>query len=178
MNPHIEIFLDRDGTIIRDKDYLSHPDQVELEDNALSGLQEMSLLNAKLIVISNQSGVGRGYFNVASVNAANLRVDQLLKDGGVEIDGWFFCPHVPSDKCDCRKPEVGMVEQWRSQFNLRPDKSFVIGDKISDVEVALKIGGIGILIKKNISAKLLTSEKYFVARDLLEAANIVKKLVS
>lgn len=140
------IFLDRDGTIIVERRYLSDPAGVVLEEGAGEGLRLLQAQGWPLVVISNQSGVGRGYFPESAVHAVNARLAELLMAEGVTIAGWYHCPHAPDAGCDCRKPADGMVRRAAAELGLDPGRSFVIGDKRSDLELAERIGATGVLV--------------------------------
>jgi D-glycero-D-manno-heptose 1,7-bisphosphate phosphatase len=155
------VFLDRDGTIVVDKHYLSDPDGLELLPNALDGLRELRDLGARLVVVTNQSGVGRGYFPAEVIEPMNERLRELLAEGGVELDGIYVCPHAPDDGCACRKPGSALFEQAADELGLDLGESFVLGDKEADVEAGRRIGATPILIGGD-------------ADDLLAAARLVR----
>lgn len=140
------IFLDRDGTVIVEKHYLSDPALVELEAGAVEGLRKLQALGLPLVVITNQSGVGRGKFGVDAVHAVNARVGELLAAEGITIAGWYMCPHAPDTDCACRKPLPGMAQQAQRELGVSLAGSYVVGDKRSDVELADAIGGTGVLV--------------------------------
>jgi histidinol-phosphate phosphatase family protein len=140
------IFLDRDGTIIVERNYLADPDRVELESRAAEGLRRLMRGGWPLVVLTNQSGIARGYFDLAAADAVNQRVSHLLAREGVEIAGWYICPHSPADACVCRKPLPGLAQRAAAELGLRLDGSWVIGDKRSDIELADSIGGRGVLV--------------------------------
>lgn len=140
------IILDRDGTIIVERDYLADPDSVEIEDNVPDGLILLAAAGFALVVISNQSGVGRGYFDTAAVEAVNARTQSLLSRCGVSIEQWYYCPHAPSAHCDCRKPRPGLALQAARELDLDLSLSWVIGDKKSDIMLAEAIGARGALV--------------------------------
>lgn len=140
------VFLDRDGTIIKDKHYLSDPDQVELMDGAADGLRKLAGLGAVLVVVSNQSGVGRGYFTEQDVTRVTARLRELLSGQGIDPAGFYHCPHAPEDECSCRKPATGLVERAVEDLGLEPDPGFVIGDKDADVELAKNLGLTSVLV--------------------------------
>lgn len=140
------VFLDRDGTIIVDKHYLSDPDQVELEQGALEGLRLLGERGHPLVVVSNQSGIGRGKFDLADAHRVNARVDELLRARGVIVRGWYLCPHAPDQPCTCRKPLPGMAHRAAEELGLPLHGSWVVGDKRIDLELADAIGGTGILV--------------------------------
>jgi D-glycero-D-manno-heptose 1,7-bisphosphate phosphatase len=158
------IFLDRDGTIVADKHFLADPDGLELLPNAAAGLRELRGLGAHLVVVTNQSGVGRGYFDNDVVDAMNARLRALLEAEGVEIDAIYVCPHVPQDGCDCRKPRSGMFLRAASDLGLELKASFVIGDREVDVEAGRRIGATSIQIGSD-------------TPDLLGAAALVRERV-
>jgi histidinol-phosphate phosphatase family protein len=157
------VFLDRDGTIVVDKHYLADPDGLELLPNALEGLRELRKLGAKLVVVTNQSGVGRGYFPAESVERMHERLRELLATGGVELDGIYVCPHAPDAGCDCRKPGSALFERAAGDLELDLAASFVLGDKDADVEAGRRIGATPILIGGD-------------ADDLLGAARLIQSL--
>jgi len=141
------VFLDRDGTIIIDKGYLCRPEEVAFEHGAIDGLRAISSLGLPIVVVSNQSGVARGYFSSEHVDAVNRRISQLLHLQEVDILAWYFCPHGDGDACDCRKPAPGMLVNAARQHDLDLLRSFVVGDKRCDLELATAIQATGILVK-------------------------------
>lgn len=154
------IFIDRDGTLIKEKNFLSNPDEVELEENSIEALKIAKEAGYKIIVVSNQSGVARGYFDEETVSRINQRVYDLFVQGGVEIDQFLYCPHLKNAKlppynieCNCRKPAPGMVEKAIEQFNINPFKSFVIGDKLADVKLGFVVGSKSILVRTGYGQK-------------------------
>lgn len=126
-------FLDRDGTIIVERDYLGDPEGVELEAGAVVGLRALADAGYRLVVVSNQSGVARGKLTIAQVEAVNARVAELLAAEGAMIAGWYYCPHLPEDGCDCRKPLPGLIDQATREWPVDLGHSVMIGDKDSDV---------------------------------------------
>jgi histidinol-phosphate phosphatase family protein len=140
------IFLDRDGTLIVEKNYLSDPDQVCLEKDAIQGLSLLRQHGHPLIVLSNQSGIGRGMFTQRDAERVNVRIADLLREGGVDILAWYMCPHAPEVPCTCRKPLPGMALAASRDWNLPLAGSYVIGDKRADLELADAIGAVGILV--------------------------------
>jgi histidinol-phosphate phosphatase family protein len=159
------VFLDRDGTIVVDKHYLADPDGLELLPNALDGLRELRDLGARLVVVTNQSGVGRGYFPAETVERMHERLRELLAQGGVELDGIYVCPHAPGAGCACRKPGTALFERAADDLGLDLGESFVLGDKDADVEAGRRIGATPILVGPGMDAD---------APDLLEAARLIQ----
>ncbi len=148
------LFIDRDGTTIVDKDYLSDPERVELIDGSVQALQKAMALGYKIVIISNQSGVARGYFDIESVDRVNARLLEMLAAHQIEVDGVYFCPHYPGGtverfarRCDCRKPATGMVEEAAYQLGVSLRKSYVIGDKLDDIHLAKASGATPILVR-------------------------------
>lgn len=141
------VFLDRDGTIIVDKHYLADPDGVELEHNAAAGLKALAAQGFVLVVISNQSGIARGMFTQQDADAVNARVSELLAASGVNVAGWYYCPHSDADDCSCRKPKSGLIERAELELGLDRHHSFVIGDKPSDIGLARAVGASAILLE-------------------------------
>ncbi len=140
------VFLDRDGTLIVERHYLSDPHQVALEEGVVDGLASLQHRGHPLIVLSNQSGIGRGRFTEHDAQRVNERVAALLGDSGIEILAWYMCPHAPEADCNCRKPLPGMPLDAARDWKLQLAGSYVIGDKRCDVELADAIGGTGILV--------------------------------
>src|SRR5262245_16114054 len=103
------LLLDRDGTLITEQDYLKDPRKVRFLRGSLNGLQRLSRAGFKMVVVSNQSGVGRGLMTQRDVQRVTQRFKQLLRVKGIRLDGIYWCPHHPEVKCDCRKPELGLV---------------------------------------------------------------------
>jgi histidinol-phosphate phosphatase family protein len=170
------VFLDRDGTLIVDKNYLSDPTGVVLFDRTIESLIRMMQLSLSLVVVSNQSGVGRGYFSMKDVDAVNSRIDSLLRQDGIEIAGWYVCPHAPDEKCSCRKPKPGMIEAASQDLGLDPSRSYVIGDKRADIDLALAVGACGILVTTGYGANDTEYARSIgapVCADLLAASELI-----
>jgi len=140
------VFLDRDGTLIVEKDYLSDPDGVALEAGVVEGLTLLQARGHPLIVLSNQSGIGRGFFGERDAERVNARAAELLKSCGIDILGWYMCPHAPEAGCDCRKPLPGMALAASRDLKLELPGSFMVGDKRADLELADAIGATGVLV--------------------------------
>jgi D-glycero-D-manno-heptose 1,7-bisphosphate phosphatase len=141
------VFLDRDGTIIHDAHYLSKPEQVHLIDGAADAIARVNAAMIPVVVVTNQSGIGRGYFTLEDYNVVSMRLDQLLRDQGAHIDASYFCPHTPADKCECRKP--GGLLFLRAQLEIPAidlAQSLYIGDRMRDIEAGLAFGGHGVVV--------------------------------
>lgn len=175
------VLLDRDGTIIVERHYLSDPAQVELIPGAAQGLWEMQKMGLGLVAITNQSGIGRGYFSLARLTEIHQRMCQLLAVEGVDLDRIYYCPHRPEDNCLCRKPLTGMVQLAAKELGFDPQHSFVIGDKPCDIELGQRVGATTFLVRTGygaaIAAEGIVTPDYIV-NDLEEAANKIKFLIS
>ncbi len=141
------VFLDRDGTIIEDKGFLGDPAGVELLPTVVEALRLLRERGFATVVISNQSGIARGYFGHDAVRSVNDEIARQLGNDGVAIDGWYWCSHY-GDGCGCRKPEPGLVRQAVAELglDLAGGRGAVIGDRGSDVELGHAVGIPGILV--------------------------------
>ncbi len=170
------VLLDRDGTINVEKAYLSSADALELLPNAAAGLRAMLGLGLGLVVLTNQSGIGRGYFSAETVAEIHRALSALLAQEGVALDGIYVCPHAPTDGCPCRKPAPGLAEQAARDLGFRPEESFVIGDKAADVELARRLGATAILVRTGYGREVESSGEAgpdYTADDLLDAARVI-----
>ena len=140
-------FLDRDGVIIEDANYLSKPEQLKLIPGAAEGIRLIREKGYKVIVVSNQSGIARGYFSFEDLAKVEKALAEMLAEKGAIVDAWYYCPHhekgkIPqyAVKCDCRKPLPGLVLKGAEEHHIDLSKSAMIGDKISDVNCAVNAG--------------------------------------
>ncbi len=142
------LFLDRDGTIIADAHYPSHPDQVVLIDGAASAIARANLARVPVVVVTNQSGISRGHITVSQYESVRNRVDALLAEHDAHVDASYHCPHWPDrdGPCACRKPGIGMHTDAAHALQLSLTASVYIGDRWRDVQPALTTGGLGILV--------------------------------
>ena len=140
------VFLDRDGTLIEDVGFLGEPEGVIVLPTVVDALRTLAQHGFATIVISNQSGIGRGLLDEPKVRAVNTEIARRLGNDGVAIDGWYWCPHVSSDACDCRKPEPLLVHRAVAEHGLRLDGGAMIGDRGSDVALGQRVGIPGILV--------------------------------
>lgn len=174
------VILDRDGTLIVERHYLSDPDQVELIEGATSGLQQLSEMGLGLVVLTNQSGLGRGYFDQARLNRIHYRLRGLLRAAGVYLDGIYVCPHTPDDGCLCRKPKPGLLELAAKELGFDPLRSFVIGDKACDIELGQRVGATTFLVRTGYGAQVATEGigiADYVVDDLGDAARVIQQLL-
>ncbi|MGC8654509.1 MAG: D-glycero-alpha-D-manno-heptose-1,7-bisphosphate 7-phosphatase [Candidatus Kryptoniota bacterium] len=144
------LFVDRDGTINFEKDFIRDPDQLELIDGSAEAIAMANRMNLKVIVISNQSGVARGIMTIDEVERVNYRLKELLSQNGAKVDAMYYCPHHPDYTshiiCSCRKPDIGMLLRAEADFGINLKKSFVVGDKWSDVKCGANAGAFTSLV--------------------------------
>lgn len=141
------VFLDRDGTLIEDRHYLSNPSGVTLLPGVGPALSRLTLMGCRLFMLSNQSGIGRGYFSEDAVHACQKRLEELLVPYGVFFTEAVWCPHAPEARCTCRKPRTGLWEALRERYQLHPKTTVMIGDKVDDLAFAVNAGfAAGVLV--------------------------------
>ena len=171
------VFLDRDDTIIRDISYLDDPDAIEFLPQAMDGLLLMQRMNLRLVLVTNQSGIGRGLVSQSAVQAVHQRLQAILGEQDVKLTAIYYCPHAPEQACSCRKPETGLLEQARSDLGCDLGRSWMMGDKTADIELGKRVGAKTILVRspfpgRTTEAELL--EPDFVVDDLIQAAENIK----
>lgn len=142
----VTVFLDRDGTLNYDPGYLSVAADVKLLAGVGPALARLKRAGARLVVVTNQSGVGRGIFTLKDLEAIHARLEGLLEQEDVALDAIYFCPHHPDDGCRCRKPNVGMVERAVSELQLDLRRSYLIGDHARDIQLAKRVGAKAVLL--------------------------------
>ena len=180
------VFLDRDGVICEEVNYMHNPSQFRLLPKTGDALRNLKKVNYMLVVVSNQSGVALGYFTEKDIQKVNCRMVDELGRCGVSLDGVYYCPHHPEGQgiyrkaCDCRKPKPGMLKLAASELNIDLESSYMIGDKTSDIMAGLNAGCKTILVLTGYGKEELTRlrvedylEPDFIADDLLEASKII-----
>lgn len=177
--PRRWVALDRDGTLIVDRPYANDPSGVELLPGAAAGLARLTQLGLGLVVITNQSAIGRGRATLSQVQAVHERLDALLLPRAVRIAGYYLCPHLPGVGCGCRKPAPGLLLRAASDHQFEPRRCFVVGDKPSDVELGRSVGATRFLIQNGLENGGLTPAvgAAHVAADLLEVAAVIEGLL-
>ncbi len=140
------IFLDRDGTISKDVHYCCRPEDLSFLPTVEEGLRNLAESKFKIIIITNQSGIGRGYFSEDILKKIHCKLTRDITDSGGRIDGIYYCPHHPDEHCHCRKPNTGMLETAIKDWNIDPSLSYFIGDKYLDIEAANRIGCKAVLV--------------------------------
>jgi D-glycero-D-manno-heptose 1,7-bisphosphate phosphatase len=139
--------IDRDGTLVMERHYLSEPDQLELIPGAALALKQLLDAGWGICVVTNQAGIGRGLFDRQQLDKVHQRLEGMLAHVGVRLDGIYLCPHDPKDKCSCRKPSPGLVNQAIAAHGFNPREAWVIGDKETDVELGHVVGAKSILVR-------------------------------
>lgn len=165
--------FDRDGTIMIDKVYQKDPSLTEFYPNSIKGMKLLQDAGWGLVLITNQSGIARGYISSEELEAVNESMAAQLKAGGVELAGMYFCPHLPSDDCRCRKPLPGMAEAAAADLGFAIEDTVVIGDRPCDIELGKAIGGRTVLVRTGGGEETEREGVVapdFVADDLLDAA--------
>jgi D-glycero-D-manno-heptose 1,7-bisphosphate phosphatase len=142
------VFLDRDGTVVEDPGFLHQPDAVRLLPGAAEAIRRLNDADWPVVTVSNQSGIARGLYPVAAYEAVQLRLGELLAAHGAHVDASFFCPHHPaiSGPCPCRKPGTGLFLEASARLGIDLRRSWFVGDRLSDVEPARRLGGHGLLV--------------------------------
>jgi D-glycero-D-manno-heptose 1,7-bisphosphate phosphatase len=165
------VFLDRDGTLMRDVDYCGDPKDVDLLPGVPEALRALKEQGYKLIVITNQSGIGREYFDHDQYRAVEMELSRQIGDG--LIDATYYCPHLPEAGCKCRKPSPEMVLQAAGEHDVDLTRSFFIGDKRSDLDCGRAAGIKTILVRTGYGKNLEANLADLVARDLSEAVDMI-----
>lgn len=162
------VFLDRDGTVIEDRSYLGDPEGVTLLPGAAEGLADLAKRGVRLFIVTNQSGIGRGYFSLEDYLACRAHLHKILAATGAPLSDEAFCPHAPDAGCACRKPALGMWHELRERHCLAPESCMIVGDKAGDLEFGYAAGFA-------LSALVLTGEGIKTAAGLglaLPAASV------
>ena len=152
------IFLDRDGTLNLDHGYIRSPDQFELLPGVSRALARLKQAGARLIVVTNQSGIARGLLSLGDLDRVHGKMRQLLDAGSVSLDGIYVCPHHPDEGCSCRKPETGLIEQAVCEQQIDLSRSYVIGDHARDIQLAKRIGSKSLLVTTGLEGAQTRSE--------------------
>lgn len=177
------VFLDKDGTLVPDIPYNSDPALVTLGEGAPAALRAMARAGYELVVVSNQSGVARGYFEESALEPMQRRLEELAAEAGVRFAGFYFCPHHPEasvtayrQACECRKPEPGMLRQAAAELGLDLESSWMVGDILDDVAAGRAAGVRTILLDNgNETEWEITPARapHFIVPDLRSAAETV-----
>ena len=166
------IILDRDDTLNYDPGYLHDPKKVELKKHVIDGLKLLKNKGFKFLVISNQSGINRGYFKKEDAVRVNKKINKLLNRYDLNIERFYFCPHRPDENCSCRKPKIGLFDKALSEYGIDINHSYMIGDKKSDIMFGKNAGLKTVYLNGN---KKLDVDPDFVAKNLYIAAKWIIK---
>ncbi len=175
------VLLDRDGTINVEHHYLSDPNHITLLPEAARGLQHMQSLGLGLVVITNQSAIGRKIFDTTRLTQIHGRLISLLTVEGVQLDGIYYCPHLPEDDCACRKPRRGLVDLAMQDLQFDPQHSIVIGDKPCDIELGQNLNATTILVRTGYGAQYEHDPALkpdYLADHLYDAALLIENLLA
>ncbi len=171
------VFLDRDGTINEEMGYINHLSRFRVFPQAAPAIRRLHEARLKVVVISNQSGVARGYFSLALMEEVNRRLTRLLAAGGARLDGFYICTHHPSENCPCRKPKPELILRAARDLDLDLSRSYLVGDRYTDLETAANAGVKGILVltgsgrgEFEFIREKAAVQPVYVAEDLADAA--------
>ncbi len=177
------VFLDKDGTLVPDVPYNVDPDRVSLMPGAAAGLRLLDAAGYRIVVVSNQAGVARGYFPEPALELIGKRLGELFTEVGVPLEAFYYCPHHPDGKvdrfaipCSCRKPEPGLIHQAASSRSLDLRRSWLVGDILNDVEAGRRAGCRTVLIDNGNETEWIFSPRrlpHHVATDLEGAAQAI-----
>ncbi|MCD6487469.1 MAG: D-glycero-beta-D-manno-heptose 1,7-bisphosphate 7-phosphatase [Syntrophobacterales bacterium] len=184
MKKNRAVFLDRDGTINEEVGYLGNLEQLRIFPAAFDAVRMINEAGMKVVVVTNQSGVARGFFDEDFVNAVHARTNELFRAQGAFIDRFYYCPHHPTEgigkyriSCDCRKPAPGMLIKASEELDIDLPGSYVVGDMAKDIELANNVGAGGILVRTGYGKKVKASDikAACIARDILDATEWIMK---
>lgn len=181
--PRPGVFLDRDGTINEERAYLSSMAQFRFIDGAARAVRLLKESGLKVVVVTNQAGVARGHFSEETVGHIHCTMERMLRAQGAHIDAVYYCPHHPTEgvglyriECNCRKPKPGMLERAARELGIDLSKSWVVGDKISDLEAGHAVGCRIVLVRTGYgleSEEMLAHLEFrpdYIANDVLDAS--------
>jgi len=171
------VFLDRDGTIAEEVGYLNHASRFRMFPFAAAAICRLNKAGWPVILVTNQSGVGRGYFPESLVRSVNELMTQQLAEEGAKLDAIYYCPHTSADNCNCRKPKTGMLDRAALEHGLDLQRSIVVGDRYGDIKLARNVRARGVLVRTGYGEGELAwhAAKWpfqpdFVAENLTQAA--------
>ena len=173
--PDKAVFVDRDGTMARDVPYCRRPEDFELFPNTVKAIKLLNQHDFKVIVITNQSGVARGYFTEEILAKIHQKMKSELAKEGASVHAIYYCPHHPADECDCRKPKPKLVFQAAKEHDIDLGRSVVIGDLPMDIDLGKTVGSKTILIGEPSAGDDMVNKPDAIAPDLLRAAQRVVK---
>lgn len=172
------VFLDRDGTINEEMGYINHPDRFRLLPHSAAGIARLNRAGLLVVVATNQSGVARGYFPSSLIPEIHGLMQQLLAQQQARVDAIYVCQHAPDADCPCRKPQPGLLHQAAKDWDIDLGRSYVVGDRFKDIQLAARVGARGILVLTGYGRGELEYyegerlvEPHYVAADLRDAAD-------
>ena len=178
------VFLDRDGTMIYDPGYLGRLEDLRWYPWTIDAIGLLNRAGLSVVVVTNQGGIGLEFYSEDFVRALHARMSEMAASGGARIDGWYYCPHHPEATvpalrvaCDCRKPRPGLVRRAAAELSIDVSKSFVVGDKVSDVGLAGAVGATAVMVRTGhgeeqlVRAGGVVPGAALVAADLIEATS-------
>ncbi len=184
----IGIFLDRDGTINEEHEFISSASEVILIPGSAEAIRDANQNGLKVFVVTNQSGVARGFIKEEELKQVHNKLVELLNENGAHVDAIYFCPHHPEygeppfkTLCDCRKPNSGMLHKAETEFKIDLKKSFVVGDRIGDIQTAHTVGAKSVLVLTGYGKNQIDEIKSknifvdYIARDIRDAMNFILK---
>jgi D-glycero-D-manno-heptose 1,7-bisphosphate phosphatase len=171
------IFLDRDGTLIEEVNYLSNFSQIKIFPFAYDAIKIFNELNFLVFIVTNQSGIARGFFNEEFVKKTNEFIIKTFNQREAVISDYFFCPHHPDDNCKCRKPETGMILKAKEKYNIDISTSYIIGDSLKDVLTGINAGMFPLQVLTGHGWNNL-SENSIILPNLYYAALFIKNIES
>jgi len=171
------VFIDRDGTIAKDVPYCPSPEQFELLSGAGEGIKQLNSAGFKVILVTNQSGIARGYFSEEMLGRIHEKMKNDLAVYGAHFDGLYYCPHHPDDNCDCRKPKPNLIIRAAREHDVDLSQSYLIGDSDKDIAAGKAAGCMTILIsrpKTSVETKADYTVDNFLAASKLVQRNVTK----
>ncbi|HXI82569.1 MAG TPA: D-glycero-beta-D-manno-heptose 1,7-bisphosphate 7-phosphatase [Verrucomicrobiae bacterium] len=172
------VFLDRDGTIMEDSNYVGDVERVLVIPSAAAALRRLQEAGYKLFIITNQSGVGRGYFTREAVESIHAHLDEYFGKHHVHFDRYYVCPHHPEDNCDCRKPKPKFLRDAAREYGLDLSRCFMVGDRASDIQAGINAGVSTVLVLTGVGHETLAKREVkpdHVAEDIGAAASWILK---
>ena len=179
------VFLDKDGTLVENIPYNVDPDLIQLSDGALEGLRLLQERGYQLFVVTNQSGVARGYFEEQALMAVEKRLQELVSIAGIQLTGFYYCPHHPRGsvpkyavECSCRKPQPGLLQKAALQHRINLASSWLVGDILHDVEAGNRAGCRTVLVDNGNETEWEMNPRRhpgFIAKNLFEAAAFIAR---
>ncbi len=186
----IGVFLDRDGTLNEEVDYVRTPEQLRMIDGAAASVRTLNELGVVTCVISNQSGIARGYLSEKDLEAVHIKLKDELERYGARLDAIYYCPHHPAAgrepyniECDCRKPRPGMLHRGEREFGLNLSRSFVVGDSIVDIQAGDAVGATTVLVLTGYGQTSFEASKEInlgigkVAKNITEAVEFIAQSI-